>query len=291
MTQHNDALNGRHYNESEIDRLFNGTVYGSGDEKIGSVGQVYLNDASGQPEWVTVKTGLFGSNETFVPLKYAQVEGDNIRVPYTKEFVKDAPNIDPDKHIDENEQAALYRYYEEHHQANGERFADNTRNETVAGGVADRGYADRDLRKDAVADRNVEGEHMVAHEERLNVDKRQEEAGRVKLRKRVVTENQQVTVPVEREELVVDRQPVNEVTDHKIGTDKVQDETIVLHEERPVVTKETVATEQVNVGKKTVTENQVVQDQVRKEHIEVEGENVRDRGVADRDLKDPKRNI
>ncbi|MBD4446204.1 hypothetical protein GUG94_14455, partial [Xanthomonas citri pv. citri] len=77
----------------------------------GEIGQVYLDDASGQPAWVTVKTGLFGRNETFVPFKGLETSGDQIRAPYTKDKVKDAPNVDPDGHLSEDETDELYRYY------------------------------------------------------------------------------------------------------------------------------------------------------------------------------------
>lgn len=62
----------------------NGNVVGTDGAKIGGVGQVYADDDTGQPNWVTVKTGLFGTKESFVPLEGARVEGDDIVVPYTR---------------------------------------------------------------------------------------------------------------------------------------------------------------------------------------------------------------
>lgn len=86
-------------------------VVGEGDDKIGKVGQVYLDDDSGQPEWVTVNTGLFGNSESFVPLGQATVDGDTLRVPYAKDTVKDAPRVAADGHLDKADEAELYRYY------------------------------------------------------------------------------------------------------------------------------------------------------------------------------------
>ena len=80
----------------DMDTLSNATVYSSGGDKIGSVGQVYLDNESDRPEWLTVKTGMFGTKETFIPLADAQVKGSDIHVPYDKVKVKDAPNIDAD---------------------------------------------------------------------------------------------------------------------------------------------------------------------------------------------------
>ena len=88
----------------QVQNLYDATVYDQDGDKIGGVAQVYLDDHSGQPSWATVKTGWFGTKETFVPLDDARIEGDRIDVPYTKEFVKDAPNIDAELHLDGTEE-------------------------------------------------------------------------------------------------------------------------------------------------------------------------------------------
>jgi sporulation protein YlmC with PRC-barrel domain len=97
----------------QIERLLSGgTVVSQGGEKIGKVGQVFLDDRSGEPEWVTVKTGLFGTAESFVPLSDAEVERDEIRVPFDKDTVKGAPRVhDSEGHLSREEEAELYRYY------------------------------------------------------------------------------------------------------------------------------------------------------------------------------------
>ncbi|MCC9146697.1 MULTISPECIES: PRC and DUF2382 domain-containing protein [unclassified Arthrobacter] len=96
----------------QIDTIMNhGTVEGTNGEKIGSAGDIYLDDETGQPAWVTTKTGLFGSKETFVPLAEATVDGSVVRVPYSKEMVKDAPRVDKDGHLSDQEQDELYSYY------------------------------------------------------------------------------------------------------------------------------------------------------------------------------------
>src|SRR5687768_13418801 len=87
---------GKMITENHIDQVRGQTVYGADGEKIGKAGEVYLDDQSGRPEWVTVNTGLFGTNETFVPLADADLAGDGLRVPFAKDLVKDAPNVDPD---------------------------------------------------------------------------------------------------------------------------------------------------------------------------------------------------
>src|ERR687885_2975996 len=94
-----------------VQSLIGGTAYSTDGDKIGSIGTVYLDNASGEPAWVTVKTGLFGSNESFVPLDQAEQTGDGIRVPYDKDRVKNAPNIETDRELSEQEEDQLYSYY------------------------------------------------------------------------------------------------------------------------------------------------------------------------------------
>jgi sporulation protein YlmC with PRC-barrel domain len=72
-----------------------GKVIGNDGDEVGSVGQIYVDDQTGNPSWVTVNTGLVGSNETFVPLEGASPEGNDVRVRYSKDRIKDAPNVAP----------------------------------------------------------------------------------------------------------------------------------------------------------------------------------------------------
>src|SRR6478609_11419231 len=94
-----------------ISRVIGQDVYDESGEKIGSAAEVYLDDETGEPEWVTVRTGLFGTKESFVPIRDADLTGDGLRVPVSKERVKDAPKIDTDGHLSPQEEQELYRYY------------------------------------------------------------------------------------------------------------------------------------------------------------------------------------
>lgn len=255
-----------------FDTILDSTVIDRDGDKIGKVGQLFLDDQTGEPTWVTVSTGLFGTKETFVPLQGASITGDEIRVPYEKGFVKDAPNVDVDEHLSTVQEDELYRYYNLGGTSGGYADAGRTADTDRAAEGRSAEYADKNraARTDgAAADGSV-----VAHEERLNVGTEQREAGKVRLRKYVVTETQSVEVPVQREELHVEREPINERVsgDHVIGEDATDGETITLHEEVPVVSKETVATERVSVGKETVQDTETVQAEVAKEQVEVEGD-------------------
>ncbi|MER5881027.1 PRC-barrel domain-containing protein [Streptomyces sp. NPDC001910] len=96
---------------ASADQLRDLTVLDPEGEKVGTVGKVYRDDADGRPEWVTVKTGLFGSKETLVPLTGARVSGSELHVPVTKETVKHAPRVDADARLDADEESDLYAHY------------------------------------------------------------------------------------------------------------------------------------------------------------------------------------
>ncbi|MFJ1677178.1 MULTISPECIES: DUF2382 domain-containing protein [unclassified Streptomyces] len=92
----------------ELDGL---TVYDTAGEKIGSVGRVYVDDNTGRPDWITVKTGLFGMKESFVPLAGARRVGSDLHITHPKDRVKEAPRVDADAHLSVAEEEELYRHY------------------------------------------------------------------------------------------------------------------------------------------------------------------------------------
>ncbi len=257
-------------NTSDIDTLLNSkaTVYDKTGEKVGSLSQIYLDDATSEPSWATVNTGLFGMSESFVPLEGASVRGEDLHVGYTKDQIKDAPSIDEEHHLEPGEEDRLYEYYAMHGtgRADAGYATDETRTGAPVTGDAQQRSTTDDLREDRgpTAD-----DSMTLSEERVNVGTERREAGRVRLRKHVVTENVTKTVPVEREEVVVERVPAD--GDHKghIDNDGETAE-VTLHEETPVVDKDTVATEEVRLGKKTVTDQETVNTEVRKEEVETD---------------------
>lgn len=251
-----------------VDDLYRGTVYDSTGDKIGSVNQVYTDDTTGAPQFVTVNTGLFGTRESFVPVRGATARGDEIHVPYTKDFVKDAPGIDADGHMEESEQDELFRYYD---YSGGDRDTTTYDRDTTAGvggvGGLDDGSLDRD--RDLDRDRGTDDESIVRREEQLRVGTERVESGRLRIRKHVVTEQQTVTVPVEREEFEVVREPLDgtATSGGALGDDEI---TITTHEERPVVDKQVVDAERIGVEKRTVTDQERVSADVSKEEIDID---------------------
>jgi uncharacterized protein (TIGR02271 family) len=247
------------FTESDVERLLAAIVHGSDGERIGPVGQVFLDDVTDRPEWVTVNTGLFGMRESFVPLDGARLEGSALRVAYDKGTVKEAPNVDVDAgHLPEDEEDRLFAHYG--------RESGRRRPAADAAASGDRGPAGEAS--------GHEDSAMTRSEEQLRVGTQTREAGRARLRKYIVTEQQTVTVPVQREEVRLEREPITESNRGAAMSGPELSEAeheVVLHEEQVVVDKNAVPVERVRLDTETVTEDKQVTEEVRKEQIEAEG--------------------
>ena len=380
----------------QIDRLLSqGANVLSGDgEKIGSIGQVFVDNDEGQPRWATVKTGLFGMSESFVPLDGARTEGDDLLVPYSKDQVKDAPRIDADRPLEPAEEERLYQHYQldrertytEASAATAEFSAgpvgarDDTETDRATAPTGSAGYdtttppatatAQRDdtgtdrvsardttapaatagyasttpagvgardtsaptgsagydttappatadattpttQRDDAETDRTssrdttaptataeattpttqrddtetdrsssrdtttpTAADTTTRPEKRADVGTEQPATGRARLRKYVTTENVTRTVPVQREEVRMEREPITQENRAEVlsQADKDDQGDVILHEERIIVTKETVPVERIHIGTETVTDEVTINEEVRKEHLDAEGQ-------------------
>ncbi len=258
--------------QGELDKVIGSDAYGSDGEKIGKVGQVYLDDASGQPSWLTVNPGLFGTYESFVPVEGTSFSGDRVTLAHDKAKVKDAPRVASDGHISPEEEQELYRYY----------GVASTSESTQ--GTYEPGWQAGDEKFDHSGEPGVVGHDtsgpttdtaMTRSEEQLRVGKQTQEAGRARLRKYVTTETQTETVPVTTERATVHREPI---TDANAGAAmdgpaiSEEEHEVVLHQEVPVAEKTVTPVERVRLDKEQVTEQQTVSDEVRKENIEVEGD-------------------
>ena len=271
-----------------LSRVIGQDVYDQAGEKIGSASEVYLDDETGQPEWVTVRTGLFGTKESFVPIRDADLTDNGVRVNVSKAKVKDAPKIDTDGHLSPDEEQELYRYYGLGGGTGFDTTQSTTESTTQTAGMAGTGVTGRtDADGDGVYDdvqgravgRDTSGpttdDAMTRSEERLNVGTAREQVGKARLRKYVVTENVTQTVPVSREEVRVEREPI---TDANVGRAmdgpaiSEEEHEVTLHAERPVVEKEAVPVERVRLDKETVTDQVQVDETVAREEIDVDGD-------------------
>jgi len=252
-------------NPTDVQQMIGRTAVDSDGTKIGKIGQVYMDDQTGQPVWATVKTGMFGSKESFAPLYGSKPVGEDLQLAVSKDLVKDAPSVEDDGHLEDSENDALYQHYAGHlgtEQAPPVGNGKKTGREDLAG-------------KPGIQGKDTSGpttdDAMTRSEEQLHVGTENVESGKVRLRKYVVTENVTQTVPVSREEVRLEREPITDANRGEAmsgGDITEEDHEVTLHAERPVVSKETVPVERVQLGTETVTEDHEVNETLRKEQID-----------------------
>jgi uncharacterized protein (TIGR02271 family) len=229
-------------------------VYSSEGEKIGSVDEVFVDEETGQPEWIGLGAGFLKTKRALVPVAGAELREDAIYVPYSKQQVKNTPDIDADE-ISQETEAELYAQY-------GLDYSERRSDTGLPEGRPPAGTG---------AQRGTTGEgDVVRTEEELRVGKRETEAGRARLRKWVETEPVEADVELRRETARVTREPIDQpASGVEIGEADVE---VPLRQEEAVVQKETVAKERIGLEKDVETERQTVGDEVRKERVEVEGD-------------------
>jgi len=247
------------------------TMVGTDGEKLGKISEIYEDPATGKPEWATVSSGLFGSKSNFVPLAGASAQGEDIRAQVTKDQVKDAPGVEADGELSEQEERRLFEHYNVPYTTDGS---------TTAQGAPADGYETTAAEDGHDTSGPTTDDAMTRSEEELSIATRQREAGRARLRKYVVTEMVTKTVPVTHEEVTIEREPITDANrDDALDGPAISEEEheVVLHEDEVVVDKQAVAKERVRLGTETVTEDEQVSEEIRKEQIETEGTEVRGR--------------
>jgi uncharacterized protein (TIGR02271 family) len=235
------------------------TLQDRNGDKIGTIVAVYLDQQTDRPEWALVNTGLFGRKSSFVPLAGATPRGEDVVVGVAAQQVKDAPMMAPDKELSEQQEAELFRHY----------GIDYTTEGSVTATDDARGGVGRDTSGPTT------DSAMTRSEEELRVGTAKQERGRARLRKYVVTEEVQQTVPVQREEVRIEREPITgENVDQAVSGPEISEEEheVVLHEEEPVVEKRTVPKERVRLDKETVVDEKTVSEELRKERIDADGD-------------------
>ncbi|WP_107658202.1 PRC and DUF2382 domain-containing protein [Nocardia suismassiliense] len=234
-----------------LEELIGSAVYDPEGDKIGKVKRIYVDNTSGAPTWVSVTTGMF-SGDSLVPLAGAQLRHDPeaLQVRVEKEEVKTAPHLEHDGLISPEAERELFDHY----------HIDPNRAGMELGG-----------KQQMRGGRRPDDRGMVRSEERLAVDKQNEEVGHARLHKYVVTEEQSVTVPTTHEEVRIEREPITDRSQMGRADIGEQEAEVTLHEERVTVQKEAVPVERVRLAVDEVQDEQTVSDTVRKERIETEG--------------------
>lgn len=240
-------------------------LVGRDGSTIGKIAHVYVDRQSGEPTFVAVTTGLFGRNVSLVPIEAAQMRDGAVEVPFDKGQVKGAPNVDADAELTEREEQRLYEHY-------GLSYSPYEGPDHETMGREREGRFHREGREGETREGSAD-DAMTRSEEELHVGTRSRETGRARLRKYVVTENVEQTVPVAREELRVEREPITDANREQAlsGPEITESEhEVVLHAEEPVVEKRMVPKERIRMEKDTVTGEETVSDEVRKERIETD---------------------
>jgi uncharacterized protein (TIGR02271 family) len=265
------------------DQLQDLQVIDSSGTKVGKVSTIYLDNDNGLPEWAAVKSGMFGNHETLVPLAEAQAENDALKVPYSKDAIKNAPHWDPSQELSVDDEKQLFDHYgvsysgetvtaDENQGQNSGQTGYGTSGQTghETSGQTGRQETDRPTVGHDTSGPNTD-DAMTRSEEQLHVGTAQVETGKARLRKHIVTEQVQTSVPVSHERATIEREPITEANrgEALTGGDLTEEEhEVTLHSEQAVVQKETVPVERVRLGTETVRSEEQVSETVRKEQIE-----------------------
>ena len=240
------------------DRYANYTVNDNSGSKIGKVDDLFLDEAD-RPEYVGVKMGFLGMSSTLLPWELVTPDdaSGTLTVATDKETAKNGPAFDDDREITPEYENEVYSYY---------GLQRSTSTEESGAYEAYEGTETTD-----------EDELRVQRtEEELRAGTREREAGSVNVRKRVRTDREQLEVPTRREEVSVERVPVEEgaegASEAQIGEDEVS---VPITEEEVVVEKRPVAKEEVRVRKDVVEDTEVVEEDVRREEVDVDDDSER----------------
>ncbi len=221
---------------------------------VGAIADVYLSRADGEPEFVLLDLG--GGAQTPVPLENARLTGGVLYLDVDADRVAAAPPGDGGEELTPEYEVKLYEHYGHTPPA-----------------VAPDAAATTELPEGAAVDgAGDEGATMTVSEEQLVVDTQARATERVRVRKRVVTEEVTVTIPLRREELVIEREPIEPGAAEAPSDAQIVEAEFdfLLLAEQPVIEKRIVPVEQVRVRKDVVVEEELVSDQVRKERVDVE---------------------
>lgn len=250
-----------------LENLDGKSLIGSDGSKLGTIADVYFDNDTREPEWALVRTGLFGTKSSFVPITQSTVQADGIQVPFTKGQVSDAPRLDDDGELSQEEEDLLSRHY-------GLSYSEAASDSGLPGGA---GMADGTTDEAGTVGRDVSGPTtdtaMTRSEERLDVGVTRRPSRLARLRKYVVTEDVTRTVPVTHEEVRLEREPITDANiDRAMSGPEISEEEheVTLMAEDVAVDKQVVPVERVRLDKEQVTEERTVTDTVRKEQIELD---------------------
>jgi hypothetical protein len=153
------------------------TVVDRSGEKIGKLEEIFLDAESGKPAWGSVGSGLFGRRQSLLPLSEVEAVEDQLRVPFDRDHVLGAPRTEPDVELSRDEEETLYSHYGLDYSSGGG---------------------------------DEEGGELIRSEEEVDVRTEARPRERLRLKKYVVTEHVTKRVPVRREKIAIEREPVGD---------------------------------------------------------------------------------
>ncbi len=241
------------------DQLFGNDVMTQDGKKLGSVDNVWIDDSTSQPEFVGVKIGRFMGHTHIIPLADANSESTTITIPYSEDQVKNAPHYADDQELSPSDEDQIYQYYNLDRSTNQSPTGLATGETT--GGTMSAASDQRDTGTNT-AQINTAAEELV-------VGKRTEQAGNVRLRKVVRTDHKEVPVELRREDVEIERIPAGQGNVANKHDFQEQEIDVPMSREEAVVDKEVRSTGGVRVNKTAQTETQTVEGEVRSEDVEV----------------------
>src|SRR5947209_3314989 len=228
-------------------QIFGYDVNDSTGNKIGKVDNVWVDDATNELEFVGVKTGWLMGKTHVIPVANAQIADGSIQVPFDEDRIKNAPSFSGDDELSPDQEDEIYSYYGEGRSTAASPSGLPTDAGTGYGsGTTDTVSSDYATGTSGVVDDATNDQSVTLHEEELEVGKREVESGRVRLRKVVHTDHQEVPVELRREEVQIERVPATGDYDNTTAFQE-QEIDVPLTREEAVVGKGSRATEQVRL--------------------------------------------
>jgi len=277
--------------KKELEKVIDYEAIDHYDNSVGKVTALWAN-RSDEPAYVGIETGKVFGKTHIVPALGVETnhKRKSLRVPYTTKEIEDAPGFDPESELTpqvDREVRTYFRALGEVIPEEGKKGGENKKHKSSA----KRDGKDKSFMGGKTSSKQTTGRDTSAkdtsiplHEEELKVNKRQSDIGGVRLRKVVRDEEVQKPVRVRREDVEIERVPVDQAPgDRKAGKkgdafQEGEDIFIPLKSEEPEITKESRVREEVRAHKTSQDEERKVSGTVRKEDVEIEEEQRRNRG-------------
>ncbi|HAZ46940.1 MAG TPA: photosystem reaction center subunit H [Cyanobacteria bacterium UBA11369] len=252
--------------ESSIDELKNFSVYAQGDDKVGSVSDILVDEQTGRLRYFVVDTGFWVlGKKVLLPIGLANVNYTENRIyanSLTKEQVENLPDFSDLEKVDydyEEQVRGVYRPAATSNMNQPATYDRNTYNYEQEPSLYN--ISDRD------------NQTLKLYEERLVANKQRHKAGEVAIGKRVETQTARVAVPVEKERVVIERTTPTDVTPiDPRRADFNQGDVIRMdiYEETPDIHKETVVREEVKVKKVVDRDTATAEETIRREELDLD---------------------